>query len=166
MQGGLNMNKTNLRECTYSPGYSDMGGEMHSEALKKDEDGNWQIVSRDRASLNEPTVITTYAVSQEAFERFVYFLEEKDVLSLANRKESSFFLYDYSPWNYRFVFEKNDNGRLVWDRYQISQYKEYSDSDNQLLEELKRQFRDLHGEKISLEEEISNALNNTGFLNR
>ena len=153
-----------LRECSYSPGYGDMRGEIHSEVLRKDENGKWQIISRDRESLNDPTVITTYAVTEEELACFEAFLEEKDVLLLADRKDSGMFLYDYSPWSYRFIFEKNEAGKIVWDRYQITQYKEYSDSDNQLLDELKRRFMQLHNEKISEEKEKNDGLFRSGFL--
>ena len=42
------MNQRRLRECDYSPGYGDMRGEIHSEVLRKNNNGKWQIVRRDR----------------------------------------------------------------------------------------------------------------------
>lgn len=162
---GSLLNKSKLRECSYSPGYGDMRGEIHSEVLKKNEEGNWQIVCRDRESLNRPTLITTYDVSEEALADFEAFLEEKDVRSLTDREDSAFFLYDYSPWSYLFFFEKTEEGRPVLERYQIMQYKEYSDDDRKLLEELRQRFMDLRDEKISEGEEKDDS-GRPAFLRR
>ena len=157
------MNQRRLRECDYSPGYGDMRGEIHSEVLRKNNNGKWQIVRRDRESLNNPTIVTTFAVSEEALARFESMLEEKDILSLADREDSSFFISDYSPWSYRFFFEKEEGERPVLERYQFTQYKEYSDVDQRLLEDLKHSFEDLHGELISKEEE-GDGNGRTAFL--
>lgn len=133
----------------YSPGYSDMDGSSHSESLEKGKDGKWVIVKRDRSRFSEPMEVTTYAVSDEALEKFLKFVREKNVLELCDREDSDQFITDYSAWHYGFTFDESAIGGEMIESYDISQYKEYSDADRELLKELDQQFEALHGEVIS-----------------
>ena len=133
----------------YSPGYGDMDGSSHSESLEKGEDGKWVIVKRDRNGISEPMEVTTYAVSDEALEKFLKFVREKNVLELCDREDSDLFITDYSAWYYSFTFDESSIGGDMIESYDISEYKEYTDADHKLLKELDQQFEALHGEVIS-----------------
>ena len=138
-----------LLEFSYSPGYCDMCGELHHSELRKNEDGEWQIETRDRSEFGEPMLTTIYAVSAEAVERFETFLREKKVLSLEKRRDSKEFVTDYSPWHYIITYGKMIEGRMRKDFHSIRQYKRYSPKDYALLKELNQRFDELYGEKIS-----------------
>ena len=139
-----------LQEFIYSPGYSDMSGGGHSETLQKNEAGDWVIISYDREMYSDPLTITTYAVSGDAVEQFEAFLKEHKVPALFDRKDSDLFATDYSPWSLSMEFV-DDSGQ--WRSYTLSEYKEYSDQDDELIREVKAQFAGLHGENLSQVEE-------------
>ena len=63
-----------LVSFSYSPGYGDMDGEYHYSSLRKNDNGDWTIESSNRSNMEEPTTVTTYAVSSDkvaAFEAFI-----------------------------------------------------------------------------------------------
>ncbi len=66
-----------LVSFSYSPGYGDMDGEYHYSSLKKNENGDWIIESSNRKNLEEPTTVTTYAVSSDKVAAFETFIKEK-----------------------------------------------------------------------------------------
>ncbi|MCR4656181.1 MAG: hypothetical protein K5770_08140 [Lachnospiraceae bacterium] len=138
-----------LKEFEYSPGYSDMRGACHYESLRKNDKGEWVIISRDREDIANPTIVTTYAVSTESLSEFEAFLTEKAVISLADRKESNDFATDYSPWSFSIIYDKSSGGGNKRETYRIEEYKKYSDADYKLIEEIKQEFKALRGKKIS-----------------
>ena len=132
----------------YSPGYGDMNGQSHLESLKKNQDGDWVISSLDRDSFRDPLTETVYSVSEEAVKKFLTFINQNDVLSLADRRKSDLFVTDYSPWRWDFRFGDPATGRRP-ESYRLWEYNEYSDNDNRLLKELNDRFKSLHGAVIS-----------------
>ena len=136
---------------TYSPGYSDMNGALHMTKLKKDENDNWIIETRDREEIGEPETVVTYAVSDNAFKRFMAFVEDKKILDLSKRPTSGDFCTDYSPWGYSFMYKNMSTRKTEWFRF--DQYKKYSDRDSALLDELSRLFEDLRGRQLSSRKE-------------
>ena len=133
----------------HRPGYSDMTGASHSEGLRKNEAGEWVLISRDRESRGEPAFITTWAVSADAEARFETFVLESGILSLADRGESDFFAMDYSPWSYAFEFDgppPEGDGRVL---YAFDQYRQYSEEDRALLDKLDREIEAMRGEMLS-----------------
>ncbi len=143
-----------LLTAAYSPGYSDMRGASHNERLERNDDGAWVIVSRDRESVGEPTTVTTYAVSEEAAARFEAFLKERDVPALSDRRESGEFATDYSPWSWEIVCERAAaDGKRERDRYEIWEFRDYSEQDIALLRELRREFQALRGAVLSEKKE-------------
>ena len=138
-----------LLEYRFSPGYSDMNGASHHETLTKDDNGNWVIISRDRDDMEDPMVETTYAVSDEDVANLDAFIKENNVLGLMNRPESDDFMTDYSPWGYGMVYNNSSLGGSEHEIYGIDEYHKYTHSDYELMEELDKLFKDIHGEKIS-----------------
>ena len=149
-----------LMTIWYQPGYGDMEGEYHNEVLRmaKDEEdapGKWVIESTDRENMNAPMIRCTYAVSEEDLSSFEAFLKESNIAGLANRKDSSDFITDYSPWSYSITFDNSSVGGKKSETYYITQYKEYSDADRELLAKLNENYNGLFGEQISKTEETS-----------
>ena len=138
-----------LTEFRVNPGYGDMDGGYHCMTLKKDESDEWVIVSEDRDTYSAPTIITTYAVTEDGVSSFAGFLKDNNVLSLMNRKDSDDFIYDYHAWSYNLIYDNTSIGGSSYETYTISQYKEYSDKDYDLLNEIDNRFDDLRGEVIS-----------------
>ena len=64
------MREIKLKKFTYRPGYCDMRGARHEEVLRKNENGEWTIISEDREYFNDPLRITSYAVSADKVEEF------------------------------------------------------------------------------------------------
>ena len=151
--GEKTMKLGELKSFSYSPGYGDMNGASHHERLVKNDEGDWIIESSDRDSFDEPMMITVYAVSADAVEKFEAYIKDKNIVSLENRKDSDEFITDYSSWSYTFDFDNTAVGGSKWDYYNVSQYKQYSKADYALLKELDQQFEALHGEIISQETE-------------
>ncbi|MCR5651694.1 MAG: hypothetical protein K6F86_10995 [Lachnospiraceae bacterium] len=133
----------------YHPGYGDMSGAYHSESLAVDEKGNRIIVCRDCETFMEPVSVRTYAVTDDQFDVFESFIRERNILDLANRKDSDLFVTDYSPWEFVLVFDNSSVGGKAYETYHISEYKEYSGRDKELLKELSDRFHDLRGELLS-----------------
>ena len=138
-----------LRSFVYHPGYGDMDGGYHVNSLEKDERGEWMIISRNRDSFGEPDIVTVYAVSPEDVHSFEAFLKEKKISSLADRRDSDFFVTDYSPWYYSVTFDSLSEGDSKHESYDIYEYKEYSDKDRKLIDEMRIRFNDLKGKVIS-----------------
>ena len=132
----------------HSPGYGDMNGQSHYESLKKDKDGKWIISSLDRDSFRDPLIETVYSVSEDAVKSFLVFINQKNILSLTDRKKSDLFVTDYSQWRWDFSFADSAVGKGP-ELYQLWEYKEYSDADNKLLTELEERFEGLSGAVIS-----------------
>ncbi|MBR4462684.1 MAG: hypothetical protein IKS51_08910 [Erysipelotrichaceae bacterium] len=145
------MKEIKLQKFTYSPGYSDMRGARHQEILHKNENGEWTITSEDCDCFSDPVRVTGYAVSAEKLEEFERFLKEKKILSLSKRLKSSMFATDYSPWEYRITLEDEASSKKDRDEYCICEYRIYSKHDIDLLKELNRRFKELHGEIVSEE---------------
>ncbi|MCR5848083.1 MAG: hypothetical protein K6G75_08195 [Lachnospiraceae bacterium] len=142
-----------LIEFRYSPGYSDMDGESHHESLKKNENGEWIIESRDCISFGEPMIVTVYSVSDEDVADFEKFIKDNNICGLENRPDSDEFITDYSSWGYGLEFDNSFIGGDSWESYDISEYKEYSDKDYELIKELRERFKNMHGSVISETEE-------------
>ena len=68
------MKEIKIRSISFSPGYGDMLGGYHSVSLEKNRDGKWTYVCNDREHYNAPTVVSTYAVSEEAVAQFEEFI--------------------------------------------------------------------------------------------
>lgn len=138
-----------LRIVRYSPGYSDMDGASHSLTLKKNDEGDWVIICRDRDSFEEPMTETVFAVSDGAVLDFDRFLKENNVVALSTREESDEFATDYSAWGYSFDYDDSAIGGDDRTFYGFSEYKKYSDEDYELLKELRSRLEALKGEMIS-----------------
>ena len=143
------MKNVRILRVDYSPGYGDMRGQYHAVSLRKDKNGSWTCVSRDREDHRAPTVTAVCAVSDEAAEQFLAFIEKEDILSLQNRRKSDLFASDYSPWSWNIDYEAESFGKSKKCSCSIEEYKEYSGKDRELLKELRRRFTALPGEKIS-----------------
>ena len=143
------MKEIRIRRISYSPGYGDMLGGYHVITLENDKDGNWIYACSDRETHNEPTITTTYAVSEEALAEFEEFIIKNDILSLENRPKSDIFATDYSPWSWSIDHLTTSFGKTKREYCSFGEYKEYSPSDRELLSKLKERFNALRGEKIS-----------------
>ena len=137
---------------SYSPGYSDMDGARHREDLEKDASGKWIITKEDRSSFEDPTIVTKYEVPDEEVAKFAAFIVRKNVLDLQYREDSDDFITDYASWGYRFTYDNSSVGGDSYETYGISEYKQYSDKDYELLKELDTMFENMHTNKISEEE--------------
>ena len=142
-----------LKSFSYSPGYCDMLGAGHSDSLKKNDEGRWVIISRNREDHSDPFMVTTYAVNNESAARFERFIKERNLISLSKRLDSKEFVTDYSPWSYEIVFDCSMIGGSSFDDYRIPQYRIYSKKDTELLKEVKDMFFSLRGDIISEMEE-------------
>ncbi|WP_044915560.1 hypothetical protein [Butyrivibrio sp. WCE2006] len=76
---------------------------------------------------------------------------------MADREDSNAFVTDYAPWYYtiRIVDQTTDYSQTA--RYNLEEYKVYSDEDYELLNELDQKFDELRGKKIS-EKEVENGI--------
>lgn len=144
-----NMKDIKILGVSYSPGYGDMLGGYHESALRKDASGSWTYVCSDREAHDRPTVVTTYAVSDEAVARFEEFLLTKNVLSLENRPKSDLFATDYSPWSWSVAYETSSFGKTKREYCSFDEYKRYSGQDYELLKELEERFTALRAERIA-----------------
>ena len=117
--------------------------------MRKDKDGNWTYVSRDREDYRAPTVTTVYGVADEAVERLEEFISKKNILSLEDRTKSDIFATDYSPWSWSIDYETASFGKTKPEYCSIEEYKIYSGRDYESLNELRERFTALRGEKIS-----------------
>ena len=143
------MKEIRITRINYRPGYGDMLGGYHEVILRKDKDGNWTYVSRDREDYRAPTVTTVYGVADEAVAQLEEFILEKKILSLADRPKSDIFATDYSPWSWSIDCETKSLGKIEQSYCIIEEYKRYSGRDYELLNELRERFTALRGEKIS-----------------
>ena len=147
--GSKKGNAGSLRSFSYSPGYCDMTGESHCTELKKNDDGEWVFISRDRDCHSDPFTVMTYSVSTESASEFEEYIKKINFISLSKRLKSSDFVTDYSPWHFAVVFDCSEIGGSSYDDYGISQYRIYSPIDQKLLKEVKEKFYALKGELIS-----------------
>jgi hypothetical protein len=130
-----------------------MNGTSIHETLRKNENGEWIIERRAREDFESPMIVTTYSVTDEDVKDFADFIIDNNVCGLENRPDSDLFITDYSAWDYGIEFDNSSIGGEKWEKYSIWEYKEYSDEDLALLEELDKKFEDLHYNKISETEE-------------
>ena len=147
--GSKKGNAGHLSSFRYSPGYCDMRGESHQCELKKNDDGAWVFISRDRDCHSNPFSVMTYSVSPESASEFEEYIKKINFISLSKRLKSSDFVTDYSPWHFTVVFDCSEIGGSSYDDYGISQYRIYSPMDQKLLKEVKEKFYALKGELIS-----------------
>lgn len=147
--GSKKGNAGHLSSFRYSPGYCDMRGESHQCELKKNDDGAWVFISRDRDCHSDPFSVMTYSVSPESASVFEEYIKKINFISLSKRLKSSDFVTDYSPWHFTVVFDCSEIGGSSYDDYGISQYRIYSPMDQKLLREVKEKFYALKGELIS-----------------
>lgn len=147
--GSKKGNAGHLSSFRYSPGYCDMRGESHQCELKKNDDGAWVFISRDRDCHSDPFSVMTYSVSPESASVFEEYIKKINFISLSKRLKSSDFVTDYSPWHFTVVFDCSEIGGSSYDDYGISQYRIYSPMDQKLLKEVKEKFYALKGELIS-----------------
>ena len=143
------MRGSTLNSVRYSPGYCDMRGEYHERLLRKNADDSWIMIFRDREYYEKPTIETVYEVSKEAVAGFESFLSENKVPSLVKRRESRDFMTDYSPFCFDFEYIEIINGKTKTVYSSITEYKEYSKRDFELLAALRERFLALKGRKIS-----------------
>ncbi|WP_026511817.1 hypothetical protein [Butyrivibrio sp. LC3010] len=137
----------------HAKGSSSMAGDCHFEMLMKDKEGIWTITTYERDSYEEPVIATTYSVRAAKLIEFDAFIKESGVLELAEREDSNDFITDYTPWYYTIRIDDQTTGDNNSARYNIEEYKEYSDEDYDLLKELDEKFSDLYGKKISEKKE-------------
>ena len=135
----------------YHPGYSDMNGGHHYQTLAQ-RDGEWIIECCDQEELGEPEVTTIYSVSEEDVQAFGNFLKEKHVDKLMNREDSDDFVTDYSAWSYSISFV-DPTGESKYIEVRFDQYKEYSDKDYKLIDEIDQKFEALKTNMVSQTEE-------------
>ena len=147
--GSKKGNAGHLSSFRYSPGYCDMRGESHQCELKKNDDGAWLFISRDRDCHSDPFSVMTYSVSPESASVFEEYIKKINFISLSKRLKSSDFVTDYSPWHFTVVFDCSEIGGSSYDDYGISQYRLYSPMDQKLMKEVKEKFYALKGELIS-----------------
>lgn len=147
--GSKKGNAGHLSSFRYSPGYCDMRGESHQCELKKNDDGAWVFISRDRDCHSDPFSVMTYSVSPESASVFEEYIKKINFISLSKRLKSSDFVTDYSPWHFTVVFDCSEIGGSSYDDYGISQYRIYSPMDQKLMKEVKEKFYALKGELIS-----------------
>lgn len=147
--GSKKGNAGSLTSFRYSPGYCDMRGESHQCELKKNDDGAWVFISRDRDCHSNPFTVLTYSVSPERASEFEEYIKKINFISLSKRLKSSEFVTDYSPWHFTVVFDCSEIGGSGYDDYGISQYRIYSPMDQKLLKEVKEKFNAIKGELIS-----------------
>ena len=143
------MKEIKIRKISYSPGYGDMLGGCHNVSLEKDSEGRWTYVCRDREDHSAPTVVSYYAVTEEAVARFTEFIRKNRVISLEKRLKSGMFATDYSPWSWKIDYEMTSFGKTGRKYCSIGEYKIYSRRDRDLLNKLREEFYALRGEKIS-----------------
>ena len=143
------MKEIKISRVSFSPGYGDMLGAYHGCELRKEKDGRWICVCRDREAHCEPTVVTVYCVSDEAVARFEEFIKENGIFALENRPESDLFMTDYSPWSWNIDYDTVFSGKTERRYFSLGEYRRYSGRDYELLRELERRFLALRGEKIS-----------------
>ena len=142
-----------FKEFSYSPGYGDMNGTSIHETLRKNENGEWIIERRAREDFESPMIVTVYSVTDEDVKDFADFIIENNICGLEDRPDSDLFITDYSAWDYGIEFDNSSIGGDKWVTYSIWEYKEYSDEDYALMEELDKKFEALHYNKISETEE-------------
>lgn len=150
-KGALKVKTGEFIGMKYSPGFSNMMGGSYSEALKKNESGEWIIENRKRETHADPILVVTYSVDEEKFAEFVTFLKDENVAGLSKRKDSNDFIYDYSPWSISIGFDNSAIGESKSEWYKFGKFKNYSDSDSELIEEVLTRFGALYGEKLSEE---------------
>lgn len=143
-----------LVKFQYHPGYSDMNGGHHYQTLAQ-RDGEWIIECCDQEELGEPEITTIYSVSEEDVQAFGDFLKEKHVDKLMNREDSDDFVTDYSAWSYSISFV-DPTGQSKYIEVRFDQYKEYSDKDYKLIEEIYQRFESLKTNMVSQTEEYDN----------
>lgn len=143
------MKEIKIRSISFSPGYGDMLGGYHSVSLEKNRDGKWTYVCNDREHYNAPTVVSTYAVSEEAVAQFEEFILKKRVISLEKRPKSNLFATDYSQWSWSIDYDVTSFGKTRREYCNFDEYKKYTGHDYDILNELEERFEALRGEKIS-----------------
>ena len=120
------MKEIKIQKIRYNPGYCDMVGGCHNVSLEKNSDGRWTYVCRDREDHSAPTVVSTYAVPEEAIAQFTEFIRKNKVISLEKRLKSKMFATDYSPWSWKIDYETTSFGRSRRKYCSIGEYKIYS----------------------------------------
>ena len=133
----------------YKPGYGDMDGTSIRESLYQNSDGDWIIERRAREDFESPMIVTTYLLTEADVNDFASFIKDNNVCGLEDRPDSDLFITDYSAWSYSIAFDNTSVGGDSRVTYSIWEYKEYSDEDMALLNELDKRFEDLHYNKIS-----------------
>ena len=141
--------KGDLKRFHYSPGYCDMLGACHYSTLEKNENGKWIFVTGDREQHSDPVTVKTYAVSDEAAAEFGAFIIQQNFLDLTNRPKNRGFITDYSPWSYNIDLDCSADGGSSCEYFSIGQYHEYSNKDDELMEQVLAKFNALKGELIS-----------------
>ena len=138
-----------LHSFTYSPGYCDMDGGSHHTELTKTENGEWNYITSNRSEHSEPMTVSTYAVSEQKVSEFETFIKESKFTALSKRPKSDVFVTDYSPWHFGIDFVSSASGKRSYERYNITEYKKYSDKDRGLMKEVLDRFHALKGALIS-----------------
>ena len=92
---------------------------------------------------------TVYKVSAEAVEQLEEFISEKKIISLKDRPKSDLFVTDYSPWRWSIDYETTSFGKPKLHCCSIDEFKEYSNSDSALLDDLYERFTALRDEKAA-----------------
>ena len=143
------MKDFSLHRLSYSPGYGDMLGQYESSTLRKTPDGGWTLACTRREHHDLPKVTATYAVDQRAVAELAAYIVENGILSLEKRPQSNLFVTDYHPWGWYMDYDATTFGKRERKYWRIEEYQRYSSRDYKLLNELRRRFEALRGEKLS-----------------
>lgn len=136
----------------YHPGYNDMNGGYHYQFLAS-KNGEWLIECRDQEMIGEPEVTIIYSVSEDEVQAFGDFLKAMHVDQFMERDDSHDFITDYSAWSYSITFV-NPTGESKYIEIRFDQYKEYTDEDYELMNEIDKKFDALKTNEISRTEKL------------
>ena len=143
------MKDFSLHRLSYSPGYGDMLGQYESSTLRKTPDGGWTLACTRRERHDLPKVTATYAVDHRAVAELAAYIVENRILSLEKRPQSNLFVTDYHPWCWHMDYDATTFGKRERKYWRIEEHQLYSTRDYKLLNELRRRFEALRGEKLS-----------------
>ena len=143
------MKDFSLHRLSYSPGYGDMLGQYESSTLEKTPDGGWTLACTRRERHDLPKVTATYAVDYRAVAELTTYIVENGILSLEKRPKSNLFVTDYHPWCWHMDYDATTFGKRERKYWRIEEHKRYSARDYTILNELRRRFEALRGEKLS-----------------
>ena len=132
-----------LKIFNYYPGYDNSDGSSHSVCLKK-KNGKWVVDCYDKEGENDPTDVY-YEVSDEDVAAFEDFVKDERFADFGRHSKSGDCPEGYSEWTYSMSFA-NPYSELGDDvNVYFSEFRQYSDEDRELIEELGRRLEALKG---------------------